>query len=64
MSQFVSGVRVPEKAPLFLMEQPGPVCRVMSLEACELTPSMISISPFVGQLGPTVQLQTCQMELL
>lgn len=37
------------------IEHPGPVCRVMALCCCVLTPSIMSISPEDGQSGPTVQ---------
>ena len=39
-------------------EQPALVCNVISLAVAEFTPSMISISPFVGQFGPTIQLKS------
>jgi hypothetical protein len=35
--------------------QPGPVWRVMPLFVWSFTPSIMSISPFFGQLGPVVQ---------
>lgn len=46
---------VSEDPPPPLMEQPGPVCSATLLEDWVFTPSMISISPDVGQFGPTVQ---------
>jgi hypothetical protein len=50
--------RVPAEEELYLTrEQPALVCNVMSLAVIEFTPSMISISPFVGQFGPTIQLE-------
>lgn len=48
-------VREPEK-PELLMLQPSLVWRAMWLLVWSLTPSMISISPLLGQLGPTSQL--------
>lgn len=35
--------------------QPGEVCRVMVFVNCALTPSIMSISPEEGQLGPNIQ---------
>lgn len=37
------------------MEHPSEVCRVIALFALSLTPSMMSISPSLGQFGPTIQ---------
>ena len=37
------------------MLHPGPVWRVMLLPVCVLTPSIMSISPFDGHEGPTIQ---------
>ena len=48
-------VSTPVKASSFVMEQPSEVCKVMALFAFSLTPSMMSISPSLGQLGPTIQ---------
>lgn len=45
---------VPVK-PVVVIEQPGLVCAANELTACEFTPSMMSISPFAGQLGPYSQ---------
>ena len=47
-------VIVPVKA-LSVMEHPFEVCRVMALFALSLTPSMMSISPSLGQFGPNIQ---------
>ena len=55
MSQFVVLTLVVDAMPVVPIVQPASVCRVIWLVACRLTPSMISISPPVGQLGPTSQ---------
>ena len=41
--------------PIFWMEQPLEVWRVIVFVVAPLTPSMMSISPIAGQLGPTSQ---------
>ena len=56
MSQFVVP-SVPLNMPLLVIVQPAPVWRVIESLLWELTPSMMSISPELGQLGPTVQLR-------
>ena len=45
----------PDEEPLLVIEQPAEVWRVMESVAAKWTPSMISISPLEGQLGPKVQ---------
>ena len=47
---------MPVKAPLLSMVQPLDVCKVIALLALSLTPSMMSISPSLGQFGPIIQL--------
>ncbi len=46
---------MPVKSPSSVMEQPSEVCKVIALFALSLTPSIMSISPSLGQLGPTIQ---------
>ena len=46
---------VPEKSPSFVTEQSFDVCKVMALLALSLIPSIMSISPSLGQLGPSIQ---------
>lgn len=46
---------VPACEPAILTEQPADVWSVISLVLARLTPSIISISPLLGQLGPKSQ---------
>lgn len=51
--EFVSVV--PDCEPAVLMVQPALVCRVIVSVPARLTPSTMSISPLLGQLGPKSQ---------
>lgn len=53
--QFAEAVVVPAAELAFETVQPGAVCRVIELVAWLLTPSIMSISPEAGQLGPNIQ---------
>ena len=55
VSQFVVLTMDVDAMPVVPIVQPVLVCRVIWLAACRLTPSIMSISPPVGQLGPTSQ---------
>jgi hypothetical protein len=52
--QFVVTV-VPVFKPELLTLHPAAVCSVMVSVVSAFTPSMISISPLLGQLGPNIQ---------
>ena len=54
---------VPDCEPAVLIVHPAAVCRVMVSVPARLTPSITSISPLLGQLGPKSQKagQTPQM---
>lgn len=47
--------KVPENPPVLEMLQPALVCRAMLLADWPLTPSMMSISPLLGQSVPSIQ---------
>jgi hypothetical protein len=53
--QSVVKVTVPEAELEFETTQPDAVCRVMESVVWSFTPSIISISPPAGQLGPNIQ---------
>lgn len=48
-------VVVPDFEPALLITHPGVVCSVIAFVVCMFTPSMMSISPELGQLGPKSQ---------
>jgi hypothetical protein len=50
--QFEFSRVVPDCEPAVLMVQPAAVCRVIVSVPARLTPSITSISPLFGQLGP------------
>lgn len=46
---------VPDREPAVLIVHPAAVCRVIVSVPARLTPSITSISPLLGQLGPKSQ---------